>query len=346
MGDPVDGDLPTHKRPQPRPSAADPPAGLITGDHRAGPHPLDQGLIGRLATPRGAGDGLADPARGDLKAEVAKQPGDLAGRHAQALAEPARQRHHPGTKLGAGRAQRIRGLRRVAGLHPAAACTAAADLDLVAGHQRPGGRQLLLILHRHPFHDQLAAAARTAPRQPHRHDLVDVLGRAPVGAGAIGRAGLAAGTLGVGDGVAFGERGGLALGRPAQRLHLTAQPLVDLLEPFAFGPQPLVLPTQPLAFGLQPLLLALQPLLLLSQCSVLVLKPSDPLAQPTHASRIPTGLHTRGHPHHEAEGYNQPIRRQAPAISIPGGLGFGSLAASDIGLCASLSSYATNERLA
>ena len=135
-------------------------------------------------------------------------------------------------------------------------------------------------------------------------------------AGAIGRAGLAAGTLGVGDGVAFGERGGLALGRPAQPLHLTTQPLVDLLEPFAFGPQPLVLPTQPLAFGLQPLVLALQPLLLLSQRGVLVLKPSDPLAQPTHASRIPTGLHTRGHPHHEAEGYNQPIRRQAPAISI------------------------------
>jgi hypothetical protein len=138
----------------------------------------------------------------------------------------------------------------MAGLDPAAARLAAADLDLVAGHQRPGGRQLLLVLQRHPFGDQHAAAAGAAPRQPHRHDLVDMPGRVPVSAGPIGRAGPAAGTLGVGRRVVLGERRGLALGRPAQRLHLTAQPLVDLLEPFAFGPQPLVLPAQPLAFGL------------------------------------------------------------------------------------------------
>jgi len=58
-----------------------------------------------------------------------------------------------------------------------------------------------------------------------------------------------------GRGIALGERRRLALGRPTQRLHLTAQPFVQFLEPFARGPQPLVLAAEPLAFGLQPLLL-------------------------------------------------------------------------------------------
>jgi hypothetical protein len=46
---------------------------------------------------------------------------------------------------------------------------------------------------------------------------------------------------GVGLGLAPGERGGLPFGRPSQRLHLLAQPRVDLLEPFTLGLQPLPL---------------------------------------------------------------------------------------------------------
>jgi hypothetical protein len=188
----------------------------------------------------------------------------------------------------------------VAGLHPPAAGAAAADLDLEAGHQRPGRRQLLLVLHCHPLRRQLPAAAGAACRQSDRHDLVDMLGRAPVGAGAVGRAGLTPRPLGVGHRIALGERRRLALGRPAQRLHLAAQPLVEFLEPFALGPQALVLHAQPFAFGLQPLALGLQPPLLLAQPGVLLLKPGDTPAQPGRASQTPTGLRTCGHRRHEA----------------------------------------------
>jgi hypothetical protein len=80
---------------------------------------------------------------------------------------------------------------------------------------------------------------------------------------------------------------------PAQRLHLAAQPLVDLLEPFALGPQALVLHAQPFAFGLQPPLL-------LAQRGVLLLKPGDPPAQPGRASQTPTDLRTGGLRRHEA----------------------------------------------
>jgi hypothetical protein len=74
--------------PQPRPDPTDPPAGLVTGDHGAGPHASGQGLVGRLAGPSGACDRLDDPTGGDAHPQLTQQPGDLAGRHPQPLAEP------------------------------------------------------------------------------------------------------------------------------------------------------------------------------------------------------------------------------------------------------------------
>jgi hypothetical protein len=82
-----------------------------------------------------------------------------------------------------------------------------------------------------------------------------VFGWLPVRMPAVGRARPAAGTLGVRRGVVPGERGGLALGGPTQRLHLGAQALVGLPQPLALHLQPLVVRNQPLAFGLQALLL-------------------------------------------------------------------------------------------
>jgi hypothetical protein len=108
------------------------------------------------------------------------------------------------------------------------------------------------VLDRHPLQGQLTTTTRTARRQPDRHDLVGVLGRAAMRAGSIRGARLAARALGVGYRVALGERRGLALGRPAQRLDLRPQPLVGLLEPLTLSPQPLVLDAQPLLLGLQP----------------------------------------------------------------------------------------------
>jgi hypothetical protein len=49
--------------------------------------------------------------------------------------------------------------------------------------------------------------------QPDHDDPVDMLGRVSVGARAVGRTGLAAGALGSGREVVFGERGSLAFGR-------------------------------------------------------------------------------------------------------------------------------------
>src|SRR5512132_2769242 len=181
----------------------------------------------------------------------------------------------------------------MAGLDPAAARTAAADLELVAGHQRRGGRQVLDVLHRHPLQRQLTAAVGTARRQPHRNDLVDLLGDGPVGVATVGRTRLAARAPGMRRGVALGERSGLAFRRPTQRLDLAAQPLVDLLEPLTLGPQPLVLRPQP--FPLLP-----QLPLLFAQRGVLVLKPNDAPAQPARASRIPTSLRTSRLPRHKA----------------------------------------------
>jgi hypothetical protein len=158
------------------------------------------------------------------------------------------------------------------------------------------------MLGRHPLQGQLAAAAWAARRQPDRHDLVDVLGWAPLGAGAVGRARPAPRPLGVGHRVALGERGGLALGRPAQRLYLTAQPLVGLLEPFALGPQPLVLHAQPLVFGLRPLLL-------LAQRGVFVLEAGDAPLQRRPASQLPDGDRTHRHRRHKT--------RKAPPAHPP-----------------------------
>jgi len=187
----------------------------------------------------------------------------------------------------------------VAGLDPQAARPAAAHLDLVADAQRARLGQILDMLSRHPFQDQFAATARTASRQPDRHDPVDLLGWLPVRVPAVGRAGLAPGTLGIRRGVVPGERGGLTLAGPAQRLHLGPQPLVGLPQPLTLGPQPLVLPTQPLAFGLHALLLALQPPLLLAQRGVLVLEVGDALLQRRPASNIPDGARTHRHRRHK-----------------------------------------------
>jgi hypothetical protein len=205
--------------------------------------------------------------------------------------------------------QRIRALRRMARLDPAAAHPAAADLDLKAGHQRQGGRQLLDVLGRHPLQGQLTAAARAARRQPHRDDLVDVLGRTAVGAGAVGRAGPPPRPLGVGRGVTLGDRSGLALGHPAQRLHLTAQPFVVLLEPFALGPQPLVLDAQPLAFGLSRCCSSRSAAFSSSSQATRQPNPSRPADSRPVCGPLACLVM-------RPEGYSHRIRRQGPAISI------------------------------
>jgi hypothetical protein len=212
----------------------------------------------------------------------------------------------------------------VAGLDAAAAAPAAADLDLEAGHQRPHWRHLLLALGRHPLHHQPAAAAWTARRQVDLDDPVDVGGWLAVRVPAVSDAWLAATPLGVGHRGVLGERGSLPLGRPAQRLHLPAQPLVAL-------PQPLDLITK--------LLVALvEPLLFPSRSSTAPRSRSRSCRSSRSRSRNAAfssfssatrwcsqpGLvasqpvwRTPGCLAMRLEGYNPRIRRQEPANSIP-----------------------------
>ena len=187
----------------------------------------------------------------------------------------------------------------MAGLDPQAARSAAAHVDLIADAQWARLGQVLDMLRRDPFGDQFAATAGTASRQPDRHDSVDPLGWQPVRVPPMGRARLAPGTFGIRLGVLPGERGGLPLAGPAQRLHLGPQALVSLPESLTLGPQPLVLPAQPLAFGLQALLLVLQQLLLLAQYGVLVLQAGDAPLQHRRASQVPDGAPTHGHHRHK-----------------------------------------------
>ena len=91
--------------PQPGTAATDPPAGLVRCDDRAGLHPLGQRGVGRLAAARRPRHRLGHPTRGDLKAELAEQPGDLAGRQPQPLVAPGGQRDRARADLDAGRAQ-------------------------------------------------------------------------------------------------------------------------------------------------------------------------------------------------------------------------------------------------
>lgn len=61
--------------------------------------------VGRLAAARRPRHRLGHPTRGDLKAELAEQPGDLAGRQPQPLVAPGGQRDRARADLDAGRAQ-------------------------------------------------------------------------------------------------------------------------------------------------------------------------------------------------------------------------------------------------
>jgi hypothetical protein len=61
--------------------------------------------VDRLAAARRPRHRLGHPTRGDLKAELAEQPGDLAGRQPQPLVAPGGQRDRARADLDAGRAQ-------------------------------------------------------------------------------------------------------------------------------------------------------------------------------------------------------------------------------------------------
>ena len=170
------------------------------------------------------------------------------------------------------RVERVGGLGPLAGLHPPAAAAAATDRT---AKRAPRPAPAPPDSGSPPFQGQHPAAAGPACRHPTRHDLVEVRWSAPVARvpeaapGCPGRSG--------GPGITL-EHGAAWRWRPAQPLHLTAQPLVVFWSRSRSAPQPLVLAAEPLAFGLQPLLRLAQP-------GVLLLKPGQTPAQPARACR-------------------------------------------------------------
>jgi hypothetical protein len=138
------------------------------------------------------------------------EPITTTGVQSQVLVQPRPQRHRLGTDLGAGRAQRVGGLLGVAGLDPcghtigngrSGSQSGSLAAGSVAGPRRAGPLTAPPAA-RHRNKDSTLA---TRPPRPGRE-----VG-APVRAGPVARAGLAASTRGVGHRVAFGERRGLAL---------------------------------------------------------------------------------------------------------------------------------------
>jgi hypothetical protein len=172
-------------------------------------------------------------------------------------------------------------------LHPAPTPGAPADRHLEPGGQRCRLRQLLDMLHSDPFHQQFAPAPRAPSRQLDRDHPVRPCRRSPVPPSPVRRTRPTPGTLRVRRGVTLGQRGGLPLGRPAQRLDLAPQPLVGLPEAFTLALKAIVLAAQPLTFSLKPPPLGLQPLLLLTQRGVLVLQPRQPHEQLSTAAQVP-----------------------------------------------------------
>jgi hypothetical protein len=166
--------------PQPGTAATDPPAGLVRCDDRAGSHPLGQRGVGRLAAARRPRHRLDHPTRGDFKAELAEQPGDLAGRQPQPLVAPGGQRDRARADLDAGRAQRIRGLLGMAGLDAPPARPTAADRYLEPGDLGRLGRwEVLLVLVGHPFEGDRPAAGRAGSRQRYADHPVDPIRHRP-----------------------------------------------------------------------------------------------------------------------------------------------------------------------
>jgi hypothetical protein len=258
--DPVDGDLVADERPQPGPSPADPPAGLVGGDDRAGPDPIHQGAVGRRSPSARPRQRLDHPAWGERHPQVAEHPGDFGGGQAQPLGQPGGQRDRPRADLHPRRAQCIGGLLRMAWLDAPPAALAPADLQLVAGdHARLRRGQVLLVLAGHPFHRKLAAAVRAGRRQRHGDHPVHPLGDRPATVPPVGRTGLAPRPLGMGRGGVLGERRCLALGRPPQLLDLGGQLAHASLELLVGPLQPINLRVERGVLAFQPPKLLIQP---------------------------------------------------------------------------------------
>src|SRR5262249_33623956 len=182
------------------------------------------GLVDRLAAGGGPQHRVdaASPTEADAE-EAFQAAGDLAVREPALLVEFDDGRLGIGPQLGGGSAEGVGRLQGMAPLHPAAALTALADVD-VESPVNGLARDLDLVLLGDVGLVQGAAAVGANARQGRLVDLIDLVGgrRLAVGLGAVILARLAPGSLGVCLGLALGEGGRLALAGTEGRVEVMA----------------------------------------------------------------------------------------------------------------------------
>ena len=175
----VDRRLRGNERPQPVADGTHPPPGFIRRDYRRVADLLAQRRVGRRGVTGRAVQQVREAARRHLQAERGPQHvGDLCQRYAHLGVQLDDQRHDAGAQLRTGRAQRIRGLQRVAALHAPLTLRAVTHLDVEAAHDRAHRGDFFLILRCHAGHFDRAATVRTRRRDRRRMRLV-LLGRTP-----------------------------------------------------------------------------------------------------------------------------------------------------------------------
>ncbi len=141
--DAKDGGRRRGRDPQPVQHAAHFPAGFIGRHHRTAAHLGAERGIGRRRARSGARTQVDEAAARDREAVLrGEHAADLAERHPQPLVQPHRERRRPRAEGGAGRAERVRGLQRMASLHAVPAAAARADRHAKRAHHGRHRRQI------------------------------------------------------------------------------------------------------------------------------------------------------------------------------------------------------------
>jgi len=229
------------------------------------------GVIGhyghRSARPDGRpADRVHEPATRDGQAKaLAKQPGDLAKRHADLFVEDDRPRHRQRAELTAGRSEGIGRLQRMAALHAPATRGAVTDRDMKGADNRPHDGEIFLILSGVVRQRDGATTVGTRGGERRVMPLIHVRRRSAMCLAFIRRARFAAGSSGLAARGAARERCGLPMQRTSRFVEVILEPIDLLAKRVALPPIAITVSIRALMLAPQSLNLALLPLDLLNQ---------------------------------------------------------------------------------
>ncbi len=258
--DPIDRRVRRRHGPQPVQASGDFPAGFIGGHDRTAANPLAQRGIGRARLPGGSVHRVhQSTARDRQTVLLLEQRGDLPEREPELLIEDDGERDRLRAELRARRAQRVRGLQRMAPLHPALAHATLADLDAKRPDDDARHRQCFLILHRHARLADRPTTVRTVVGQRRVVGLIDPARSAATSLASVLGASFATRPAGMRRDP-FRERSRVPMRRAPSLVQLPLQPLDCSTQSLALTPELLVLALQLITLASQPIALALGPL--------------------------------------------------------------------------------------